>query len=253
MKRRSFGNLRDVERERRLFGLNVVTSWLAAQPGQVRAVHYDPAAKSERLTEILRRAAARGIELHQQTRDRLSEMAPNAQHQGIVAVCRPFPYLELDQVLESAAKLIVVADHIQDPHNLGAIIRSAEAAGAAAIVIPQDRAAPVTAVVEMAAAGATALLPVVRVTNVARTLDRLKTERYWVAALVPRGGTDLYEFDAPTPLALVIGGEVGVHALVQRQCDFLLSIPMSGRSESLNASVAAAVALFEVRRRWRQP
>jgi 23S rRNA (guanosine2251-2'-O)-methyltransferase len=145
---------------------------------------------------------------------------------------------------------VLVADHLQDPQNLGAIIRSAEAAGAGTIIIPEDRATPVSPVVELASAGATAWLPVIRCVNLSRAVERLKRAGYWTVMLGTHGGQSLFDFVPPRKLALVIGGETGVSPLLRKSADFTVSIPMSGKSESLNASAAAAVALFEVRRRW---
>ncbi len=148
---------------------------------------------------------------------------------------------------------MVIADRIQDPHNLGALIRTAEAVAVGAVVIPLDGSVAVTAAVEMAAAGATALVPVCRVVNVARSLRLLRKQGYWIVGLVARSGADLYHLDVPERVAMVVGGEAGMRPLVRAQCDFLVSIPMLGKIESLNASVAAAIALYELRRRWTAP
>ncbi|OQY71727.1 MAG: 23S rRNA (guanosine(2251)-2'-O)-methyltransferase RlmB, partial [Ignavibacteriales bacterium UTCHB3] len=254
MKRKQFENRRrDKEGPgRRIYGIHVVHAWLAAEAGAIKMIWHDEAAGT-RVRDLVSVARDGRIPIRVVSRERLDEIASTTQHQGIAALCEAFPYVGLESVLEKGGDLVVVLDHIQDPHNLGAIIRSAEAVGAAAVVLPKDRAAGMTPAAEVAAAGASAWIPIVRVVNLARALDSLKAHRYWVAALALNGGSEIYSFEAPAPLVLVVGGEVGVHALIQKKCDFSLKIPMWGRSESLNASVAAGVALFEVRRRLGKP
>lgn len=180
----------------------------------------------------------------------LNRVAGTTRHQGIVASAGPFPYVELPAVLERQPSLLVLADQLQDPHNLGAVLRTAEAVGAGAVLIPKDSSVAVTPVVEAAAAGATALVSVSRVTNAARTLQRLKACGYWNVGLVPRGGTELFRFAAPNRVVVVVGGETGLRPLVAKQCDFRVSIPMRGRIESLNASVAVAIVVYEILRQW---
>jgi 23S rRNA (guanosine2251-2'-O)-methyltransferase len=146
----------------------------------------------------------------------------------------------------------VVLDGVEDPHNLGAIIRTAYAAGAAAVVIPERRAAGLTDVVAKAAAGALEYLPVVRATNINRTLEELKSRDYWIYGLDERGDQDYDRVEYATPAAFVLGGEGrGLHEMVRRRCDFLVRIPMAGQISSLNVSVAAGVILFEWARRRR--
>ena len=144
---------------------------------------------------------------------------------------------------------MLLADRIQDPHNLGAILRTAEAVGAGAVLIPKDGSVGVTATVEVAAAGAAALVPVGRITNAARALQQLKEAGYWTVGLIARSGIDLYQFDPPERVVVVVGGETGMRPLVAKHCDFAVSIPMRGKVESLNASVATAVVLYELARR----
>lgn len=158
-------------------------------------------------------------------------------------------YQTIDDVAETA-KMLVILDGVEDPHNLGAIVRTAHAAGADAVVIPDRRAAPVTEVVAKAAAGALSHLPVVKVGNVNQTLERLKKRGYWIYGLDERG-TETYDRVSYTePAAIVIGAEGrGLHDLVAKHCDVLVQIPMSGRIASLNVSVATGVALFDWKRR----
>ena len=251
MKTPRLANRRDpaVPRERRVYGIHVVTEWLRARPAEVIAVHYESRA-ANRLGVLIQLASAAGITLRASNEQQLTSLAGTGRHQGVVAIVKPFPYVDLDLVIVRRPRLLVVADQIQDPHNLGALIRTAEAVGAGAVIVPKDGAVSITATVELAAAGAAALEPVCRVTNVARTLTKLKQSGYWSVALIPTGGLDLYQADLPQPLAVVVGGEAGMRPLVGKQSDVAVSIPMRGKIESLNASVAAAVMLYELLRRW---
>lgn len=177
---------------------------------------------------------------------------PYKAHQSVVAFAAPFDYATIEDALErrKSPALFVVLDHITDPHNLGAIIRTAEAAGADAVVVPERRSAGVNATVRKAAAGATAYIPIVRVSNVAQSLRTLKAAGLWVAgADLSADATPYDRADLKEDLALVIGAEGGgISPVVRKECDWVLGIPMAGRIASLNASVAAAVLLFEVRR-----
>jgi 23S rRNA (guanosine2251-2'-O)-methyltransferase len=158
-------------------------------------------------------------------------------------------YAELDDVAP-AAQLLVVLDGVEDPHNLGAIVRTAHAAGAGAVVIPERRAVGLTDVVAKAASGALEYLPVVRATNINRTLDELKRLGYWIYGLDERGAEDYDAIDYHAPTALVFGGEgKGLHEQVRKHCDVLVRIPMEGRIPSLNVSVAAGIVLFQCKRR----
>jgi 23S rRNA (guanosine2251-2'-O)-methyltransferase len=213
-------------------------------------------AAGPRLQELIELCRERGIPVRFEPRAQLDRAAGSAAHQGVVAIGAAEPYASLEQTT-AARGLHVVLDGIEDPHNLGAIVRTAHAAGAAAIVIPERRAAGLTETVARTSAGALAYLPVVRVTNISRALEELKERGYWIYGLDERGEAayDRVEFTAPT--AIVLGGEGrGLHQTVARHCDALVSIPMAGGSAggvaSLNVSVAAGVVLFEWRRRKTQ-
>lgn len=213
---------------------------------------------SDVLDEIVALAAERGVPLEHRDRDELDRRAGDVVHQGVVASAPPFPYATLDEVLDRDTvgddpPFLVALDHVTDPHNLGSVARTAEAVGAHALLIPDRRAAGVTPTVEKAAAGALAHLPLVRVTNLARTLRDLSRRSVWSIGLEADVPGTIYDCGLlAEPLVLVIGGEgEGLARLTADRCDQLVCLPMQGRIGSLNASVAAAVALYEVRRRRR--
>jgi 23S rRNA (guanosine2251-2'-O)-methyltransferase len=210
-------------------------------------------AAGPRLQELIELCRQRGIPVRFEPRAMLDRAAGSAAHQGVVGFGAAERYATLEQTT-AARGLHVVLDGVEDPHNLGAIVRTAHAAGAAAIVIPERRAAGLTETVARTSAGALAYLPVVRVTNISRALEELKRGGYWIYGLDERGDQpyDRVEFTAPT--AIVLGGEGrGLHQTVARHCDAVVSIPMAGGPAggvaSLNVSVAAGVVLFEWRRR----
>ena len=182
--------------------------------------------------------------------ERLNEMCPDAPHQGIVARCAAKEYSTVDDILSYAKEkgedpFIVICDRITDPHNLGAIIRSANAAGAHGVVIARHEAAGLSAVVDKASAGALEYTRVAKAANITKTIQELKKVGLWIAGAA-MGGADMYHTDLKGPLAIVIGNEgEGISRLVSENCDFLVSIPMFGEIESLNASCAAAVLLYE--------
>lgn len=206
-------------------------------------------AAGPRIQEILELCRAQSVPVRFEPRDMLDKTAKGVPHQGVMAFGAVHGYVELDAIVDGA-KLLVVLDGVEDPHNLGAIVRTAHAAGADAIVTPERRAAPLTETVARAAAGALEYLPVVRVTNVTQTLEQLKAKGFWIYGLDERG-TELYDkVDYTAPTALVFGGEgKGLHHGVQKHCDVLVRIPMAGEVSSLNVSVAAGVVLFDWRRR----
>jgi 23S rRNA (guanosine2251-2'-O)-methyltransferase len=185
-------------------------------------------------------------------RSALDRVAGTSAHQGVVALGAAKKYADLESVAAPSAgfSLVVVLDGVEDPHNLGAIIRTAHAAGAAGVIIPERRAASITDVVAKAAAGALEHLPVVRVTNINRALEDLKQRGYWIYGLDERGAEDYDRVQYSQPTALVLGAEgKGLHEQVRRHCDFVVRIPMAGKISSLNVSVAAGIVLFEWKRR----
>lgn len=204
--------------------------------------------------EIRQRATAAGIELREVPRQALDRQSVRGAHQGVLALAEPFRYAELEEVLRTAREqersLVVVLDHVTDPGNLGAIVRSVEVAGGTAVMIPKDRAASVGPVAHKASAGATAHLPIVQVSNVARALELLKEAGYWVAGADERGDSTLWAAPLDGRLVLVLGAEgAGLSRLTRERCDFLVSIPVAGHVSSLNVAQAASVLAFEWVRR----
>jgi 23S rRNA (guanosine2251-2'-O)-methyltransferase len=201
-----------------------------------------------RIQEIIDLARQASVPVRFEPRSSLDRLAGTSAHQGVIALGAAKKYADIDAA--TASQLVVVLDGVEDPHNLGAIVRTAHAAGAGAIIIPERRAAGITDVVAKAAAGALEHLPVVRVTNINRALEELKERGFWIYGLDERG-TDAYtKVDYASPAAFVLGGEgKGLHEQVRKHCDLLVRIPMAGAISSLNVSVAAGVVLFEWLRR----
>ncbi|HYO80879.1 MAG TPA: 23S rRNA (guanosine(2251)-2'-O)-methyltransferase RlmB [Bryobacteraceae bacterium] len=208
-------------------------------------------AGGQRIQEIADLCRERRVSLRFEPRPTLDRAATGQPHQGVIAYGAASQYVALDQIPE-AADLVLILDGVEDPHNLGAIIRTASAAGAQAVLVPERRAAGLTDTVAKAAAGALEYLPVVRIGNVNRAMDDLKKRGFWIYGLDERGEQHHDEVEYNLPTALVLGGEGhGLHQLVRENCDVLVRIPMSGPIPSLNVSVAAGVVLFEWKRRLR--
>jgi 23S rRNA (guanosine2251-2'-O)-methyltransferase len=204
-----------------------------------------------RRDELLAEGRRRGMVPVEADRSTLDRIAGRTGHQGAVAVAAPFRYSGLDAV--TGCRLTLVLDGIQDPRNLGALLRTARAAGVGAVVLPRDRSVGVTSVVAVASAGTLFGLPIVRVPNLVRAMNSLKAFGFWLVGLLPSSPRSLFALDAPERIALVVGSEGrGLRALVRRTCDIEVAIPMAPGVESLNVSVAAGVALFELRRRMGQ-
>jgi 23S rRNA (guanosine2251-2'-O)-methyltransferase len=204
-----------------------------------------------RLQEIIDLARRSSVPVRFEPRSALDRLAGTPAHQGVVAMGAARKYADIDAAAES--QLVVVLDGVEDPHNLGAIVRTAHAAGAGAVIIPERRAAGITDVVAKAAAGALEHLPVARVTNINRALEDLKERGFWIYGLDERGSESYDAVEFSTPTAVVLGGEgKGLHEQVRKHCDALVKIPMAGKISSLNVSVAAGIVLFEWKRRLRK-
>lgn len=235
-------------------GRNPVLEALAAGR-TVKEVLIAAGARGRALLEIEEAAARRGVPVRRLPRRELERITRTAAPQGVAAFASPIAYTPLEEVLaatDGEPGLLLVCDGIVDPHNLGALIRTADAAGAHGVVIPKRRAVGLTATVIKASAGAAAYVPVAQVVNLTRTLLELKERGFWVAGAAMEGSTPLWEADFRSPTALVVGSEgKGLSRLVAEACDFLVSIPMYGSISSLNASVAGALLLYEAVRQRR--
>ena len=265
MERRRLGSGRPRRRSEQLdlddvvYGVHAVEEALNAREA-LRRVHVgDERKRDPALRRLLAQARDLGVPVRFESRTFFSQF-PYRAHQSVIAFGAPFEYVSLDEAValrgNGGASLYVLLDHLTDPHNVGAIIRSAECAGATAVIIPERRAAGVNATVRKAAAGATAYLPIARVANVAGAVRALKAAGVWVAGAVAGDEAVSYaNADLGTgDLALVIGAEgSGISPVVRKECDFLVQIPLFGEVGSLNASVAAGVLLFEIRRQRETP
>src|SRR5215467_1443397 len=238
-----------------IYGINSVTEALKARG---RAFEWVGMAKERhdlRLQRLIEDCRKIGVPVRFLQRTELDRMAGNAAHQGVVAVTSAKQYNDLEDVIAAKRNqysLVVVLDGVEDPHNLGAILRTADAAGADGVVIPERRAVGVTGVVAKASAGASEHLPVAKVTNISRAIEELKSKEMWVVGLDERGQQTYDAVDYKMHCVVVLGAEgKGLHDLVRKHCDFLVSIPMLGQVPSLNVSVAAGVVLYEVVRQRR--
>ncbi|TLY51794.1 MAG: 23S rRNA (guanosine(2251)-2'-O)-methyltransferase RlmB [Gammaproteobacteria bacterium] len=237
-----------------LFGIHSVDAALTNDPKNILELYIEADSHNARLKELSERARDLGLKPHSRTRDALDKMTGGARHQGAVARYRappPRAESELYVLVEKAEKdtFLLVLDGVTDPHNLGACLRSAEAAGVTAVVVPKDRAAGITPTVRRASSGAADRVAFFAVTNLARTLKALKDKGVWLVGLAGDVKQDFYQLDLKGPLAIVMGSEgEGMRRLTAESCDFLAHIPMRGNVESLNVSVATGVALFEALR-----
>jgi 23S rRNA (guanosine2251-2'-O)-methyltransferase len=202
-----------------------------------------------RIQEIVTLCRDQSVPVRFEPREMLDRVAAGVSHQGVIAFGVAHQYAELEDILPDA-RLLVILDGVEDPHNLGAIIRTAHAAGASGIIVPERRSAPLSETVARASAGALEYLPIVRVTNISRVLEQLKEQRFWIYGLDERGAETYDHVEYTEPAAIVLGSEgKGLHEGVKKHCDFLINIPMSGPVSSLNVSVAAGVTLFEWKRK----
>ncbi len=244
-----------VDVQESVFGLHAVR--VALERGQLRELWCDRRRHDERMETIRRAAAERGIEVHEATGRELNALLPDVRHQGVIGQLHPpreRNERDLDALLDSLEHppFLLVLDGVQDPHNLGACLRTADAVGVDAVVVPKDRAVGLTATVRKVACGAAQTIPFVRVTNLARTLRRLREAGVWLVGTAEGETQELYQVDLTGPLAVVMGAEGrGLRRLTREHCDLLVKIPMCGVVESLNVSVAAAVCLYEALRQRR--
>jgi 23S rRNA (guanosine2251-2'-O)-methyltransferase len=240
-----------------VYGMHAVRVLLERHPERVRQVWLQQGREDARSAAIRALAARNKVAVGPRPGAELDQLAGEGAHQGVVAEIRPAPQPsedDLDRIVQAAGQdvLLLVLDGVQDPHNLGACLRCADAAGVHAVVAPRDRAAGLTPVVRKVAAGAAETVPFIQVTNLARTLRHLKQLGVWITGTGGEGDKDLYQADLRGPLAIIMGAEgSGMRRLTREACDFTLHLPMHGVVESLNVSVATGIVLYEALRQRR--
>lgn len=243
-----------MKRTERVFGLHAVHSLLQRNPSRIAVLLVLETRSDARMGEILELAEKAGVPIRRAARQELDQMVPGVSHQGVVAETggsRSLGESDLQGFLHAldGAPFLLILDGVQDPHNLGACLRTADAAGVHLVIAPRDRSAPLSAVARKVACGGADHVPLLRVTNLARTLRELKDAGVWLYGAAGDAEKTLYDTDLKGPLALVLGGEgKGLRRLTREHCDGLVSIPLSGSVASLNVSVAAGICLFEARR-----
>ncbi|MFN2348661.1 MAG: 23S rRNA (guanosine(2251)-2'-O)-methyltransferase RlmB [Thioalkalivibrio sp.] len=233
-----------------IFGLHAVLAALQRTPTPVQTLWVDAGRKDARMREILDAARKAGVPVERVDAATLDQRCPGERHQGVVAAREAAPTVTEadlpDLVGQVQNPLLLVLDGVTDPHNLGACLRTADAAGVTAVIVPRDRAAGLTPVARKVASGAAESVPFVQVTNLARTLDQLKQAGVWVVGTSGDAPQTVYQVDLKGPMALIMGAEgQGMRRLTRERCDLLIHIPMQGAVESLNVSVATGVCLFE--------
>lgn len=244
--------------EERVEGRNAVTELLASGRKVNRLFVLDGAKPGDPLSELTAMARARGVRVDTVGRKELDRMSERGAHQGVIALVEPYRYASIDEVIARGAagdaSLVVVLDHVTDPQNLGAVVRTAEVVGASGVLIPKDRSAGMTPSALKAAAGAAEHLPVARITNIVQSLERLKEAGYWIVGASEKARQNAWQAPLEGRIALVMGAEgSGLARLTERACDLLVSLPVRGRVSSLNVSAATAVLAYEWLRRNSAP
>lgn len=239
-------------KERLIYGFHAIKARVRAAPNSVKEVWVDEGRQDARMRDLLAALSSAGLAPRMADADRLNKMVGGARHQGVVASVEPVAMARtLDEVVEGidGAPLIVVLDGVTDPHNLGAVLRSADAFGAHAVIAPKDKAVGLNATVEKVASGAAETVPYLMVTNLARSLDELKEHHIWTVAMDADAPKTLDKIDVKTGVAWVLGAEgAGLRQLTRKTCDEAARIPIGGSVESLNVSVSAAICLYETAR-----
>jgi 23S rRNA (guanosine2251-2'-O)-methyltransferase len=231
----------------KICGVHAVYEALASRQQPVERIHIARDAHTAKLKDILNLAHERGVPIRREERPILDRMAEGSLHQGIIAITAGLEYADFEVLFKTGRPLVVVLDGVEDPHNLGAVMRTAEAANASGIVVPERHSAPLTPTVIKASAGASAYIRVVRVKNLVAAMQEMKERGLWIVGVDPAGTKNWTDFDYTTATALVLGGEHrGLRRLVREHCDMLVRIPMLGQIASLNVSVAAGIVLYEV-------
>lgn len=240
-----------------LYGLHPVEEAIRSGSRQLDHVSVARERRDERLERLITLCRTAGIRVALEPRDQLTRLARTDAHQGVLAVVRERQFLGVEDLLAPKAdgyQFFLALDGVEDPHNLGALLRTADGAGVDGVILPERRSAPVTATVAKTSAGASEHVRIARVTNLVRSLEQMKQQNVWVLGLDERGTPDYTDFDFNTNCVLVLGREgAGLHDLVKKTCDHLLRIPMKGQVSSLNVSVAGAIVMYEAMRQRRQP
>lgn len=234
-----------------LHGINAVTEAIKAHPERIERICVERGQKNPRIQEIIELARKNHIRISFEEKPWLDRKAGGVRHQGILCFAAELAMQSAEDILAQAKSpgLVVILDGIEDPHNLGAILRSAEAAGTDGVFLPQHRSAALSAAVVTASAGAASHIKLARVTNIAQLIESLKKRGYWVAGLDAAGSASIWEIDLTAPVVLILGSEgKGLHRLVRERCDFVVSLPIRGAVSSYNVSVAAGIALYETLR-----
>lgn len=239
--------------EEKILGRNPVREILRAQARRIRKIVIAEGTKGKPIEDIVRLAEERSLKVEYTPRDNLTRGAGSPHHQGVMALVSPYSYRELEEILTDIGRekeiFLLILDQIEDPQNLGSLLRTAETVGVQGVIIPERRAVGITAAVVKASAGSSEHISVVRVVNLSRAIDNLKEKGIWIVGLDAAASQEIYQLDLHIPLALVIGSEgKGIQALIKKKCDFLARLPMKGKVSSLNAAVAGAVAMYEVLR-----
>ena len=239
-----------------IYGINPLLEVFFSHPEMLEKVVVADRRGGNEVRKILKLAAEHGLPVEFGGRERVEKLAPRQVHQGVAAICRAHAYATVDEVIahrheKSKYDLVVLLDSVTDPQNLGSIIRTAHCCGANGVIIPENRAASVTASVSKASAGAVQYLPTAMVVNLVGTIEYLKERGFWIYGADAAARMDIRTPDYEGNIALVMGSEGrGIRPLIRKKCDFLISIPMRGQVASLNVSVAAGVILFEILRKW---
>ncbi len=242
-----------------VYGLHAIEALIKQSPEEIQTLLIQKERRDQRMNQLIDLAQTQHVSIQRVALEQLEKYAPERVHQGVVALCagkeqKVWQEHDLENLLENidGPPLLLILDGVQDPHNLGACLRSANAAGVHAVIAPKDRAVGITPVVRKVACGAAELTPFISVTNLARTIRELKEKGIWLYGADGEATQTLYEMDFKGPAAIVMGAEgEGLRRLTRDECDFLISIPMLGSVSSLNVSVATGVCLFEVIRQRR--
>lgn len=234
-----------------LHGINAVTEALKAYPEKVERICVGRGQKNPRIQAIVELARQNGVRISFENKTWMDRKAEGARHQGVLCYVAAMDTYDSEDIIEQAKSpgLLVVLDGIEDPHNLGAVLRSAEAAGVDGVFLPKHRGANLSATVVKTSAGAASHVKVARVSNIAQLIESLKKKGYWVAGLDADADQSIWDADLTDPTALILGNEgSGLHRLVREKCDFIISLPVFGKVGSYNVSVAAGIALYEALR-----